>query len=253
MKSILVRLEHVSVAFEAQTVLRDISLQLLPEDIVTLIGPNGAGKTTLVKVILGLLPASSGTVVRQPGLRIGYMPQKLTVDPTLPLTVHRFLRLAGASSRVVDDVMARVDIQYLRKTPIQSVSGGELQRTLLARSILRKPELLVLDEPAQGVDVTGQSKLYDLIRSLRDELHCGVLMISHDLHLVMAATDTVLCLNQHMCCSGHPDQVSNDPAFLELFGRKPAESLAVYHHHHDHEHTIHGDVVHHHGCEAGKE
>lgn len=223
--------------------MKQVSLELYAGEIVTLIGPNGAGKTTLVKTILGLIRPTAGTVNRAPGINIGYMPQRLHIDSTLPLTVFRFLLLTGEKKRAIDEVMRQVNIIDLKEKPIQRVSGGELQRILLARAILRKPALLVLDEPAQGVDVTGQNELYRLIRLLRDDLGCGILMISHDLHLVMAATDHVLCLNGHICCSGHPDDVSCDPAFLELFDYTPAESLAVYHHHHDHKHTIHGDII----------
>ncbi len=239
----LVSLHQVSISFQNNRVLQKISLDLYPGQIVTLIGPNGAGKTTLVKIILGLIKPTTGSITWAPDVNMGYMPQRLHIDPTLPLTVFRFLLLAGASPSAIKKVMNRVNIAYLKKTPIQQVSGGELQRVLLARAILRKPALLVLDEPAQGVDVTGQNELYRLIQLLRDDLGCGILMISHDLHLVMAATDHVVCLNHHICCSGHPDHVSNDPAFLALFGRASAESLAVYHHHHDHKHNIHGDII----------
>lgn len=243
MAELLVQLEHVSVTRNGQNILQDVSFSLNRGEIVTLIGPNGAGKTTLVKTLLGLIPATSGNIVRPERLRLGYMPQRLKIDHTFPLSVQRFLTLVN-DARELDRISELTGIRRILQQPIQSVSGGELQRVLLARAILRRPDLLVLDEPAQGVDITGQSELYQLIQSLRDELHCGILMVSHDLHLVMAATDKVICLNQHICCSGHPEQVSNDPAYLELFGKKPAEALAVYHHHHDHQHTMHGDVIH---------
>ena len=196
-----------------------------------------------MRAVLGLLSADSGTVWRKPKLRIGYMPQKLHVDPTLPLSVLRFLRLVPGVDRArAQGALAEVGASQVLDSPLQGISGGELQRVLLARALLREPQLLVLDEPVQGVDVAGQAELYRLITRLRDRHGCGVLMVSHDLHLVMSTTDQVVCLNRHVCCSGHPEQVSFDPAFVELFGRD-AQSLAVYHHHHDHEHDLTGGVV----------
>jgi len=221
----------------------DVSVAVPTGAIYGFIGPNGAGKTTLVRAILGLTKISSGRLTKKPSLSIGYMPQKLQIDSTLPVSVSRFLALASRQYKDVNEALSLVGIAHLKKHPVQAISGGELQRVLLARAILRQPELLVLDEPAQGVDITGQTELYALIKHIRDKLNCGVLMISHDLHLVMAATDKVICLNQHVCCSGHPETVSNDPAYQELFGRSGADQIAVYHHHHNHEHTIHGDVV----------
>jgi zinc transport system ATP-binding protein len=239
----LIELTNVSLRLQGNTILEKVSLTVRRGEVVTLIGPNGAGKTSLVRVVLGLLRADSGSVMREPRLRIGYMPQKLEVDASLPLTVVRFLLLSPGSSRsqaltALEDVAAA----HLSDRPLQQVSGGELQRVLLARALLRKPDLLVLDEPVQGVDVNGQAELYQLINQLRDRYGCGVLMVSHDLHLVMATTNTVVCINRHVCCSGHPELVSTDPAFLALFGER-ASALAVYSHHHDHGHDLHGEVV----------
>ncbi|PRD19026.1 UNVERIFIED_CONTAM: znuC [Trichonephila clavipes] len=243
MSEALIQLEDVGVSFSGQPVLQQVQLALRPGEIVTLIGPNGAGKTTLVRTVLGLLKPDSGTVRRKPRLRIGYMPQKLHVDATLPLSVLRFLRLVpGVDRAAAQSALEEVGASQVIDSPLQSISGGELQRVLLARALLREPELLVLDEPVQGVDVAGQAELYRLIGKLRDRYGCGVLMVSHDLHLVMSATDQVVCLNRHVCCSGHPEQVSGDPAFVELFGQD-ARSLAIYHHHHDHAHDLHGEVV----------
>ncbi|HSX69938.1 MAG TPA: zinc ABC transporter ATP-binding protein ZnuC [Pseudomonas sp.] len=243
MNDALIQLDGVGVAFAGQPVLQQVQLTVRPGEIVTLIGPNGAGKTTLVRAVLGLLKPDSGTVRRKTRLRIGYMPQKLHVDPTLPLSVLRFLRLVpGVDRAAAHAALEEVGAGQVLDSPLQSVSGGELQRVLLARALLRQPELLVLDEPVQGVDVAGQAELYRLITQLRDRHGCGVLMVSHDLHLVMSTTDQVVCLNRHVCCSGHPEQVSNDPAFVELFGQD-AKSLAIYHHHHDHSHDLHGAVV----------
>ncbi|HZX17410.1 MAG TPA: zinc ABC transporter ATP-binding protein ZnuC [Pseudomonas sp.] len=243
MSDALIRLTGVGVTFAGQNVLQDVQLSVKPGEIVTLIGPNGAGKTTLVRAVLGLLKPDSGSVWRKPKLRVGYMPQKLHVDATLPLSVLRFLRLVPGVTRAdVQAALSEVGAEQVIDSPLQSISGGELQRVLLARALLREPELLVLDEPVQGVDVAGQAELYRLITQLRDRHGCGVLMVSHDLHLVMSTTDQVVCLNRHVCCSGHPEQVSFDPAFVELFG-EDAKSLAVYTHHHDHEHDLHGAVV----------
>ena len=239
----LIRLQQVSVGFRQESVLENVQLTVNAGEIVTLIGPNGAGKTTLVRAVLGLLKPDSGSVWRKPRLRIGYMPQKLTVDPTLPLSVLRFLRLVpGVDRAAALTALAEVGAEQVIDSPLQNISGGELQRVLLARALLREPELLVLDEPVQGVDVAGQAELYRLITELRDRHGCGVLMVSHDLHLVMSTTDQVVCLNRHVCCSGHPEQVSGDPAFVELFGQD-AQSLAIYHHHHDHSHDLHGAVI----------
>ena len=243
MSDALLRLDGVGVEFAGNRVLQDVQLALAPGEIVTLIGPNGAGKTTLVRVVLGLLAPHTGSVWRRDRLRIGYMPQKLHVEPTLPLSVLRFLRLVPGVDRArAEAALAEVGAAQVIDSPLQKISGGELQRVLLARALLRRPELLVLDEPVQGVDVAGQAELYRLIGRLRQRYGCGVLMVSHDLHLVMSATDRVVCLNRHVCCSGHPDQVSGDPAFRALFGND-ARSLAIYHHQHDHQHDLHGSVV----------
>lgn len=243
MSDALIQLSDVGVHFSGQNILDQVNLTLTRGEIVTLIGPNGAGKTTLVRTVLGLLKPDTGSVWRQPRLTIGYMPQKLHVDATLPLSVLRFLRLVpGVDRTSAASALAEVGADHLLDSPLQTISGGELQRVLLARALLRKPELLVLDEPVQGVDVSGQAELYRLITQLRNRYGCGVLMVSHDLHLVMSTTDQVVCLNHHICCSGHPEQVSGDPAFVELFGQD-ARSLAIYHHHHDHAHELHGGVV----------
>lgn len=245
----LIRAEKISLHLGGRAVLDRVDVQVRPGEIVTLVGPNGSGKTTLLRVLLGLRASDSGTVTRRTGLRIGYMPQRLHVDDTLPITVLRFLQLADKSA--MDDVHVasrRTGVENILQHPLQAVSGGEFQRVLLARALLRKPDLMVLDEPAQGVDINGQQALYQLIADIRNELGCGVLMVSHDLHLVMAATDHVLCLNTHICCTGHPEAVSRHPEYLKLFGGA-LDGLAVYTHHHDHSHDLHGNVIaEHHNC-----
>lgn len=242
--STLVTLNKISVTFGSRRVLNDISLSLRPGRILTLLGPNGAGKSTLVRVVLGLIAPTSGSIIREPGLRIGYVPQKLHLDTTLPLTVSRFIRLKpGVKKADILPALKRVHAAHLLDQPMQKLSGGENQRVLLARALLNRPQLLVLDEPTQGVDVNGQLALYDLIEQLRRELGCAVLMVSHDLHLVMAKTDEVLCLNQHICCSGAPEVVSTHPEFIAMFGQRGAEQLAVYRHHHNHRHDLHGKII----------
>ena len=242
--SSLVTLENVSISFNQRPVLSGVSLELHSGKILTLLGPNGAGKSTLVRVVLGLLAPASGQVRRCAGLRIGYVPQKLHIDPTLPVTVERFMRLSrGARNQDILPALKRVQAGHLLKSPLQKLSGGETQRVLLARALLNQPQLLVLDEPTQGVDVNGQVALYDLINQLRHELNCAVLMVSHDLHLVMAKTDEVLCLNHHICCSGTPEAVSQHPEFIAMFGPRGAQELAIYRHHHNHRHDLQGRIV----------
>lgn len=244
----LITLEAVSVRFGQHRVLSDISLSLRPGKILTLLGPNGAGKSTLVRVVLGLIAPDSGTITRNGQLRIGYVPQKLYLDATLPLTVSRFLRLRpDTHQQDILPALRRVQVGHLVDAPMQRLSGGETQRVLLARALLNAPKLLVLDEPTQGVDVNGQVTLYDLIDQLRSELNCAVLMVSHDLHLVMAKTDEVLCLNHHICCSGTPEVVSMHPEFLSMFGPRGAEQLGIYRHQHNHRHDLQGRIVLHRG------
>lgn len=240
----LLTVENIHFAIRGNPILQAVNFQVSSGEIVALIGPNGAGKSTLVRIVLGLLRPDHGRVWLKPGLRVGYMPQRLMVDDTLPLTVQRFITLGAPASRErVQSALSEVGAAHVLSAPMQAISGGETQRVLLARALLREPDLLVLDEPIQGVDLNGQYELYDLISHLRRQRGCGILMVSHELHLVMAATDHVLCLNRHVCCSGHPDHVARDPAYLELFGLDGAQRLAVYHHHHNHRHDVHGTVV----------
>lgn len=241
---VLIEAENISLRLGERQILQHISLCVRAGQIITLIGPNGAGKTTLVRILLGLVEADAGQVRRKPGLRIGYMPQRLQLDATLPLTVRRFLRLGQPDAAgEIDLILRDLRIDHLADSQLRTVSGGELQRVLLARALLRQPDLLILDEPAQGVDIPGQAELYQLISGIGEQRHCGILMISHDLHLVMSTTDEVICLNHHICCHGKPEQVSNDPAYLDLFGKKAVKSLAVYTHKHNHTHGIDGEVV----------
>lgn len=232
----LIEANGLTKSFGRDAIISNVSVNIEPRNIVTIIGPNGSGKTTLLKLLLGLETPDAGTVRRRKGLTIGYVPQKLAIDPILPLTVEWFLALS-ARGRDIRPLAEEVGVTALLPQRLQSVSGGEMQRILLVRALLNEPELLVLDEPAQGVDVNGQAMLYDLISRVSKRHHCAVLMVSHDLHLVMSSTDHVICLNHHVCCSGHPHSVRGDPAFVELFGDHVAQSLAVYTHHHDHTHA----------------
>lgn len=244
MPQALVTVSRASVSLGGNPVLSDVSLTLTPGRITTLIGPNGAGKSTLARLVLGLVTASDGEITRRAGLRVGYMPQHIQVDDTLPLTVDRFLWLAASGpTSARRAALERVGVGHLRRRAVQQLSGGEMQRVLLARALLRKPDLLVLDEPAQGVDVAGQNALYGLLKAVRDETGCAILLISHDLHLVMAATDEVICLQGHICCSGSPESVSRDPAYHKLFGPAAGTpNLALYTHDHDHDHDLHGNA-----------
>ena len=243
MSEVLAELKQISVRLNDRLIVDRVSLRIKRGDIITIIGPNGAGKTTLIKTILGIQKATSGSLSLLPGLVVGYVPQTLNLESTLPLSVERFMALGGCDRARCEQALTRTGVPHLMKASVHHLSGGEKQRLLLARALSRQPSLLVLDEPAQGVDINGQAALYDLVRELRDELNCGVIMISHDLHLVMAATDKVICLNQHVCCSGFPEDISHDPAFIETFGKAVSESLAVYHHHHNHRHDLHGNII----------
>jgi len=240
----LISAHGVEISFAGRKTLEHVDLDVFPGEIITLIGPNGAGKSTLIRVMLGLLKPERGRVSRKEGISIGYLPQRLSVDPTLPLTVRSLLCLPRPHPEArLQKVLSEVNVAYAMDRPLQVLSGGELQRVLLARALLRDPDLLVLDEPLQSVDFAGQIALFELIRQVRERRGCGVLMVSHDLHVVMANTDRVLCLNRHVCCSGVPEAVSRHPEYLALFGPRGAESLAIYVHDHDHQHALSGQVV----------
>ena len=220
------------------TVLSGVEMEVRPGEIVTMVGPNGGGKTTLVRALLGLQPLSGGSVTRRPGLRVGYLPQRFQVDIALPITAGRFLSLASrADAAQREEILREVGAAHLIGRMLANLSGGELQRVLLARALLKRPELLILDEPDQGVAVTGRLDLFDTIAGIRSRRGCGILLISHDLHLVMSSTDRVICLNGHVCCSGHPSSVVRHPAYIDLFGTRAASGLAVYTHEHDHTHS----------------
>ena len=227
----LIQSQNISLHIGGRELLSGISLNISKAEIVTVIGPNGAGKTTLLRLLLGLIPASSGSIYRKPKLRIGYLPQRAVFTPVLPLSVSRIMILTGNYSKLqIETSLEETGVQALKDKPVSQLSGGEYQRVMLARALLRNPELLVLDEPVQGVDYMGESELYNLIGDLRKSHGCGVLMVSHNLHVVMASTDRVLCLNQHICCEGQPEDVTQHPEYLRLFGLDSGSALAIYSH-----------------------
>jgi zinc transport system ATP-binding protein len=243
---VLIEATNLCKFYGAREILHNVSLAIRPGEIVTLVGPNGAGKTTLLKILLGLETPAHGTVKQIPGLRIGYVPQNFNPQPSMPLTARDFLLLYGPYTKPrIDALSETLDISGILNNPLHTLSGGEQRRLLLVRALLHNPQLLVLDEPTQGVDVAGQGDLYRLLKRLSAELGFAVLMVSHDLYVVMAATQRVICLNHHICCEGAPDQVGNNPAFKTLFGEDLSRQLAMYHHHHDHKHDVHEDHFHH--------
>lgn len=233
----LVSVQGVSVAYGANTVLRDVSLAIEPGEIVTIVGPNGSGKTTLLRTLIGAARPTSGRIITRPVLRIGYVPQKLHIDQTLPLTVDRFLRLPGGAARTAGvAALERAGVPELSQRQMSALSGGQLQRVLLARALINQPELLLLDEATQGLDQPGSAAFYLQIEEVRRQTGCAVMMISHELHVVMSASDRVVCLNGHVCCEGTPDIVSAAPEYRALFGTGTGGALALYRHEHDHAH-----------------
>jgi len=225
-----------------RAILQGVDIDIGAGEIVTVIGPNGAGKTTLVRVLLGLEAPDKGTTRRKPRLVIGYVPQRFDIDRAIPLTVARFVHLGRrAEDEEIVKALTEVGAGPLGDRQLSELSGGELQRVLLARALIRSPDLLVLDEPVRGVDYTGEAELYNLIGRLRSERGFGVLLVSHDLHVVMAQSDRVICLNRHVCCSGVPQSVLQHPEYARLFGPQAARAFALYQHRHDHRHDLAGD------------
>jgi len=225
-------------------IVENVDIAISAGEIVTLVGPNGAGKTSLVRLLLGLMAPDSGTISRAPGLTIGYVPQRLAANAAIPLTVGRFLKLtARADAAATSALLKEVGAGHLEGAQVSDLSGGEFQRVVLAKALMGNPKFLVLDEPVQNVDYTGEAELYRLIETIRDVRGCGVLLVSHNLHVVLGASDRVVCLNHHVCCSGVPESVARHPEYERLFGRKAAEAFAIYAHHHDHEHDLSGDVA----------
>lgn len=233
----LISTQDMTISYSGAPVLAKVNFAIEPGEIVTIVGPNGSGKSTLIRALLGVLQPKSGRVTRKSALRIGYVPQKLAIDATLPLTVARFLSLpVRQTAKAVADVLDRVGAQGLEQMQLSALSGGQLQRVLLARALLVDPEILILDEPTQGLDQRGIAGFYKLIEDVRRDLGCAVLLVSHDLHVVMSASDRVICLNGHVCCEGTPNVVSAAPEYRALFGLGTGGALALYQHEHDHDH-----------------
>ena len=239
----LLKAEALCKRFGAHAVLESVSMAVHPGEVVTLIGPNGAGKSTLIRCLLGLAQADSGYITRAENLRVGYMPQFINAHPSMPMRVKDFLALYAKDRAAVLPLLQRLGVASRARHMMHMLSGGELRRVHLARALLNKPNLLVLDEPTQAIDVNGQAEFYRLTSAIAKEEGTAVLMVSHDLHVVMAATDRVLCLNRHMCCEGAPNTVGEDPAFKALFGDAMASQIALYTHHHDHHHDVSGKVI----------
>ena len=239
---LLVKLENAGVQRTSKWLVKGISFDISQGQIVTLIGPNGSGKTTTAKMILNIMNADEGQITRNTN-KMAYVPQKINIDWTMPLRVIDFMKLTSSlnNTEIIESLML-TGVENLIYNEVHNLSGGEFQRVLIARAVAKKPELLVLDEPVQGVDFNGEIALYNLIKKISDKLNCGILLISHDMHFVMSATDHVICLNGHICCSGTPSSVVKNPAYIKLFGEHNAETLSYYQHHHDHSHNNDGSV-----------
>jgi len=233
----LIEITNLSVRYGSEPVLQNMNLSLEDGEIVTIVGPNGSGKTTLFKAIIGTAPISTGKVKMRPNLKIGYVPQQLIIDQTLPITVERFLKVAQKTNEnALKKALNLMGTENLLKFQMSNLSGGELQRVLLARALIGEPDVLLLDEATQGLDQPGVATFYRKVDDIRKNTDCAVLMISHDLHVVMSASDRVICLNGHICCEGAPDSVASSPEYQALFGSDVAGTFALYRHHHDHIH-----------------
>ena len=242
-KKLLVKLEYAGVHRSSKWRVRGISFEINQGQIVTLIGPNGSGKTTTAKMILNSLNADEGLVTGNAN-KMAYVPQKISIDWTMPLRVIDFMKLTrNLNNTQVNESLTMTGVDKLLYNQINSLSGGEFQRVLIARAIAKKPDLLVLDEPVQGVDFNGEIALYNLIKEISISLNCGILLISHDMHFVMSTTNHVICLNGHICCSGTPGSVVKNPEYIKLFGEHNSETLSYYQHNHDHSHNHDGSVA----------
>lgn len=236
----LIDVKGLGVSYGANTVLRHVDLHVKPGEILTIVGPNGSGKTSLLKAIIGAIQPAVGAVTLRPDLRIGYVPQRLHIDPTLPITVGRFMRLTDRVDRMAcAAALEKAGVPHLFNKQMSQLSGGQFQRVLLARALINRPDVLLLDEATQGLDQPGSAAFYRQIEAVRAETGCAVLMISHELHVVMSASDRVICLNGHVCCEGAPEVVASAPEYRALFGTGTGGALALYRHDHDHHHHHH--------------
>ncbi len=236
-KQEFLEVKNLTIGYRGMAVVDDVSFSISPNEIVTLIGPNGGGKSTLARALVGITAYQRGTITKAAKMRIGYVPQNVSLNPLIPMTAKQFLHLSPFHNRQLkQDLLSRLRLAEIEDYQFAALSGGEKQRVLLARALLSSPQLLILDEPAQGLDVDGQIWLYELVRDYAKENHCAVLLISHNLHLVMSATDRVLCMQNHICCSGNPQEISIHPTYQKLFGAKIAAHFAFYKHSHNHTH-----------------
>ena len=243
-RKLLVKLENAGVQRMSKWLVKGISFEISQGQIVTLIGPNGSGKTTTAKMILNIMNPDDGQITRNTD-KMAYVPQKINIDWTMPLRVIDFMKITNnLNNNQVIESLTTTGVDKLLYNQIHNLSGGEFQRVLIARAIAKKPDLLVLDEPVQGVDYNGEIALYNLIKKISVNLNCGILLISHDMHFVMSTTDHVVCLNGHICCSGTPSSVVKNPEYIKLFGEHNSETLSYYQHHHDHSHDNDGSVSH---------
>ena len=233
----LISLNSVTIGYGNKVVLRDVDLTVKRGEVITIVGPNGSGKTSMMRALIGALMPTTGSVVRPKAMRVGYVPQKLNIDLSFPITVRRFMSVPKrASAEQVTEAASLVGIEGFLDQQIATLSGGQFQRALLARAIIGTPDLLLLDEPTQGLDQNGAARFYQLITELKAKLDCAIVLVSHDLHVVMSASDRVICLNGHICCEGAPNVVSSAPEYRALFGTGTQGALALYQHQHDHVH-----------------
>ncbi len=234
---LIAKLENIGLKIDRQQIIDKVSLQLKKGEITTLIGPNGGGKTSIVRILLGVLQPTSGTITKTEKIRIGYMPQKVTIDTTIPLTIADFLLLSAhkiAFNDFTSSLISRLKLENILDKQIHDLSGGQLQKVLFLRSLMNQPDLLVLDEPTQYMDISATEEFYQILDEIRKTQNCAILLVSHDLHMVMQKTDFVFCVNHHVCCHGAPEDINNHPEYLSLFGNRT--NLAIYQHHHDHNH-----------------
>jgi zinc transport system ATP-binding protein len=233
----LISTENLFLTRNGKSILQDVSITIGQGEFVTIIGPNGAGKSMLLKTIIGIEAPTSGKIIKHNNVKIGYVPQKIHLDPAMPITAYDFLKMVpGATSQNILETLHEANAEALVNTQLHSASGGELQRILLARALLQNPDILILDEPAQNLDISGQLAFYQLLANIHQQKNIAVLMVSHDLHMVMASTSKVVCLFHHVCCSGKPDVITRSPEFISLFGKDFSDLMAIYNHHHTHEH-----------------
>ncbi len=234
----LAYLKNISLNLNNQQILKNINLELKKGEIITLIGPNGGGKTSIARILIGILKASSGEIFISKNTKIGYMPQRLEIEKTIPLRVIDFLTLSAPDEAIsrLTTMVKKLHIENILEKSVHQISGGQLQKALLVKTLINNPDILVLDEPTQFMDIAAQAEFYKIIEEIREQKNCAILIISHDLHIVMQKTNQVICVNHHICCEGSPESINNHPEYLSLFGKDKIDNIAIYSHHHDHKH-----------------